>query len=104
MRRRPPRSTQRRSSAASDVYKRQPRACASHLYSPPRCGHSHQEDERSVAELSMDTGGRFARVGLAGMSERHLPDILSIERESFNLPWTENMFLAELGNPDGWTR
>lgn len=52
----------------------------------------------------MDTGGRFARVGLAGMSERHLPDILSIERESFNLPWTENMFLAELGNPDGWTR
>lgn len=49
-------------------------------------------------------GEESRRVHLADMRIRHLPDIIRIERESFGLPWTETMFLTELGMPRSWTR
>ena len=33
---------------------------------------------------------------ITDMCEKHLPDILKVERESFLHPWTENMFREEM--------
>ncbi len=33
------------------------------------------------------------------LQEEHLEQVLSIEQQSFSVPWTEEMFLVELGAP-----
>jgi [ribosomal protein S18]-alanine N-acetyltransferase len=39
-----------------------------------------------------------------GMLEADLAGVLRIERESFGIPWTERMFLAELRHEMSWAR
>lgn len=37
---------------------------------------------------------------ITDMQEKHLPDILKVERDSFSRPWTEAMFREEMAGKD----
>ncbi len=41
---------------------------------------------------------------LRDMRESDLPDVLGIERATFPVPWTAQMFRDEFGHPNSWRR